>query len=172
MVGLVASLWTFSLPDKKAAPFGDVRSVAPLNSEFSPDGRWLAYTLRAFNSANVYVEPFPATGAKYQVTTSNGHHGVWLPDGKGLSFRVASSEQVVVRVYTTLGFSAGNPVSVVAGGLPTIDQGVNRTYDVMRDGSRFVTVAPASSNRSRVVESSEIEIVLSWFEQVRRLVPR
>ena len=57
----------------------------PLNSEFSPDGRWLAYTLRTGNLANVYVEPYPATGAKYQITTGNGHHPVWLPDGKGLS---------------------------------------------------------------------------------------
>jgi hypothetical protein len=57
--------------------------VAPFNSAFSPDGQWLAYTLRG-QGANVFVEPVPATGAKYQITTTNGHHPVWLPDGKGI----------------------------------------------------------------------------------------
>ncbi|MGH9203489.1 MAG: TolB family protein, partial [Vicinamibacterales bacterium] len=36
-----ASLWMVSLQDKKAAPFGEVRSSLPLNSAFSPDGRWV-----------------------------------------------------------------------------------------------------------------------------------
>jgi hypothetical protein len=64
VAGPSVSLWTFSISEKKGVPFGDVRSTAPLNSEFSPDGRWLAYTLRTGNLANEYVEPYPATGAK------------------------------------------------------------------------------------------------------------
>src|SRR5207244_1144672 len=72
--GASASLWTFSVKDKKAAPFCEVRSSSPLNSEFSPDGRWVAYTLRE-NFATIYVQPFPATGAKYQISKDDfGHH--------------------------------------------------------------------------------------------------
>ena len=59
---------TFGVGGRPGAPFGDERSTAPFNSEFSPEGRWLAYTLRTGNLANVYVEPYPATGAKYQIT--------------------------------------------------------------------------------------------------------
>ena len=40
--GSSVSLWTFSVPDKKIAPFGDVRSSNPINSVFSRDGRWVA----------------------------------------------------------------------------------------------------------------------------------
>jgi eukaryotic-like serine/threonine-protein kinase len=166
------SLWTFSIPEKKATPFGDVRSTAPLNSEFSPDGRWLAYTLRTTSTANIYVEPFPATGAKVQITTTNGHHPVWLKNGEELSFRVGPNEQVVVRVNITPSFSVGNPVPAVVRGLPTIDLGVSRPYDVTPDGKRFLTVAPASGSRSRIVGTPEIEIVVNWFEQLRRLAPR
>lgn len=39
----VASLWTYSLQDKKLAPFDAVRSHGILNGAFSPDGRWIAY---------------------------------------------------------------------------------------------------------------------------------
>lgn len=75
---------------------------------FSPDGRWVAYTLRG-GGANIYVEPFPATGAKHQITTDNGHHPVWLPGGKGLSYRVGANEQVVVAIDATAGFTFGIP---------------------------------------------------------------
>ena len=42
----VSSLWTFSLRDRKATPFSDVKgSSLPTNAMFSPDGRWVAYQL-------------------------------------------------------------------------------------------------------------------------------
>ena len=34
----VVSLWTFSMSDAQATRFGDAQSIAPFNSEFSPDG--------------------------------------------------------------------------------------------------------------------------------------
>jgi serine/threonine-protein kinase len=157
------SLWTFSMRDKKAARFGDSKSTAPFNSEFSPDGRWIAFTLRTSSTANIYLAAFPS-GAQYQVSTTNGHHPVWLPGDEGLSFRVGANEQVAVRVTTSPSFSAGNPVTVVAGGLPIIELGTNRPYDVTRDGRRFLSVTPASAARSGPMGVQEIEIVLNWFE--------
>jgi len=37
------SLWVLSVDDGKAARFGDVQSLEPLGSMFSPDGRWIVY---------------------------------------------------------------------------------------------------------------------------------
>ena len=43
---LISSLWTFSLKDRKATPFSDVKgSSLPTNAMFSPDGRWVAYQI-------------------------------------------------------------------------------------------------------------------------------
>lgn len=166
------SLWTFSVAERKATRFGDLQSTSPFNSEFSPDGRWLAYTLRTSGTANIWVEPFPATGAnRYQVTTINGHHPVWLPRGEGLSFRVGNSEQVVVPITVAPSFSIGNPIPVVAGELPVIGVGVSRPYDVTRDGGRFVVVAPAFRGGTGVVSIPEIEIIVNWFEDLKRRVP-
>jgi hypothetical protein len=165
-------LWTFSVAERKATRFGDLQSTSPFNSEFSPDGRWLAYTLRTSGTANIWVEPFPATGAnRYQVTTINGHHPVWLPRGEGLSFRVGNSEQVVVPITVAPSFSIGNPIPVVAGELPVIGVGVSRPYDVTRDGGRFVVVAPAFRGGTGVVSIPEIEIIVNWFEDLKRRVP-
>jgi serine/threonine protein kinase len=170
VAGPSVSLWTFSMSEKKAMPFGDVRSTAPFNSEFSPDARWLAYTLRTGNLANVYVEPSPATGAKYQITTGNGHHPVWLPDGNGLSYRVSGNQQVVVSINTKTSFSIGNPVPVIAGGLPTVLSIGSRSYDITPDGAAFLTVTTASGSQ-RSSETREIQIVLNWQEELKRLVP-
>jgi serine/threonine-protein kinase len=163
------SLWTFSVRDKKATQFGNVHSTSPLNSAFSPDGRWLAYTLRTSSSANVYLASF-ATGAQYQVTTTNGHHPLWLPGEEGLSYRVGANDQMAVRVTTTPSFSIGNPVNVVAGGLPIMELGIVRTYDVTRDGRRFVSVAPTST-RPGFNGTQEFEIVLNWFTELKQRVP-
>ncbi|HET9387644.1 MAG TPA: protein kinase [Gemmatimonadales bacterium] len=164
------SLWTYSLVEKKATRFGDLQSTAAFNSEFSPDGRWMAYTLRTANAANIWVEPFPATGTdKHQITTSNGHHALWLPGGEGLTYRVGATGQAAVSVKTSPTFSVGNPMPVVE--LPTIELGGSRTYDVTRDGRRFLVAAPASAARSGAVAIPAIEIVVNWFEDLKKRVP-
>jgi serine/threonine-protein kinase len=163
------SLWTFSMTEKTASRFGDAQSTAPFNSVFSPDGRWVAYTLRG-QGANVWVEPFPATGAKRQITTDNGHHPVWLPDGS-LSYRVGTSDQVIVTVDARAGFAVGNPEPALPGGLPLIATTGPRSYDITRDGSAFLAVTPLSDDQPTAVEAREIHIVVNWFEELKRLVP-
>ena len=65
------SLWAYSFEDKKAMPLGDVRSRNPISSVFSPDGRWVAYYSNEMGGDAIYVQPFPTTGAKYQIPTSD-----------------------------------------------------------------------------------------------------
>ena len=164
-----ASLWMVAIADKKVERFGVVESFAPLNSEFSPDGRWLAYTLRTSTTANIYVEPVPATGEKVQITTGNGHHPVWLPSG--LSYRIAGGEQAIVRVDTRSGFSVGNPTPLVTRSLPTVESSANRSYDISRDGMRVLAIARDSDPLSGD-SNAQLEIVVNWFEELKRLAPR
>ena len=66
------ALWILSLEDDTTTPFGNVQSIEPIGSVFSPDGQWIAYHSVPANetslstSSGVFVEPFPATGARYQ----------------------------------------------------------------------------------------------------------
>jgi Tol biopolymer transport system component len=89
--GQNVTLWTFSLKDKKPEPFGGVQSTEPTHAVFSPDGRWVAYHIRSNETGRgaLWVQPFPATGAKYQVATENPGHLVWSPDGKELFYALA-----------------------------------------------------------------------------------
>jgi hypothetical protein len=76
---------TFSLKDRKATPFGDVKGAGlPIDAMFSPDGRWVAYQTGEFGvgEGELYVQPFPATGAKHYI--AQGGRPLWSRDGKEL----------------------------------------------------------------------------------------
>ena len=81
---------------------------------------------------------------------------------------MGATTQAAVSVKTSPSFSVGNPMTVV--GLPTIELGGSRTYDVTRDGRRFLVAAPVSGGRSGVVATPEIEIVINWFEDLKKRV--
>ena len=59
-----------SLDDNKTTPFDDVRSVQSINATFSPDGHWVAYSMRRSGVTQIYVQSFPH-GAVYQITKNN-----------------------------------------------------------------------------------------------------
>jgi Tol biopolymer transport system component len=58
-------------------------------AKFSPDGKWVAYSSDESGPYQVYVQPFPGPGAKYQVSTTGGSNpsgevtekscSIWLP---------------------------------------------------------------------------------------------
>jgi hypothetical protein len=54
--------------------------VQPANGRFSPDGRWLAYQSSDSGSPEVWVQPFPPTGAKWQIS----HEGEGGRGGVGM----------------------------------------------------------------------------------------
>lgn len=163
------SLWTLSVADKTASRFSDVRSTSPFNSEFSPDGKWMAYTLRSSSDASVFVEPFPATGAKYQIASDVSHHPLWSRDGKELSYRLFGEQQMIVSVRTEPSFTFSNPVRL-PGDYATIPYGTPRNIDVMPDG-RFLIAAPATPSEVRAAAPREIHIVVNWAEELRQRVP-
>jgi Tol biopolymer transport system component len=77
-----ASLWTFTHEGRKATPFGGVHASTVLSAVFSPDGRWVAYLSdESASRTTVFVQPFPATEAKYQLP-ANGKGFRCHPGGK------------------------------------------------------------------------------------------
>jgi eukaryotic-like serine/threonine-protein kinase len=160
--GLRFSLATFSIHDRKVAPFGHVQSAFPPNAHFSPDGRWVAYARYEPDSNGIFVEPFPATGAKYRVAT-NGIHPLWSPDGKELFY--SSGALFVVTVTTGAGFEFSNKVQLPR---PFQSQGPTapRAFDSTPDGKRLIGIAP--SGQGPAGASTQIEVVLDWFEEVKR----
>ena len=75
----VSALWTLSIKDRTVAPFSDVKDLSlPPDAMFSPDGRWVAYQVGSPRplKGTTYVQPFPPTGAHYQVGREGGLCGL------------------------------------------------------------------------------------------------
>jgi hypothetical protein len=162
------SLWTYSAPDKHIAPFGGVQTVGAnqaISAVFSPDGRWVAYN---GGGSGTFVQPFPATGAQYQIPA--GLHPFWSPNGKEL-FGMPRGRFVTVPVAAgSTSFTFGNPVqlsrSAFLEGGPTGE----RSIDVMPDGKRFVIVLD-SAQSSGTPSTPHIQVVLNWFDELKTRLP-
>ena len=114
--GAEVSLQRFSLTDKKASPFGGVRSTNPTNAVFSRDGRWVAYTVTKGDRTTIAVQPYPETGYPVQLVAKgadNPHEAVWSPNGKELFFNPAPGRFESVSVTTSPSFTFGNAVPEV-----------------------------------------------------------
>ncbi len=170
--GSNSSLWTFSLQDRKATPFGRVQSSIPSNAVFSPDGRWVAYGSNETGGFEIYVQPFPSTGAKYQVSKNGTSiHPLWSPDGKELYYAPGSGLQFgVVSVTTQPSVTFGNLVPVPRPFL-MFGPGAAREYDITPDGKRFVGVVAAGQTQSGAPATPQIQVVLNWFEELKQRVP-
>jgi serine/threonine-protein kinase len=161
------TLWTLTLADKKVAAFGDVRSSSLSSSAFSPDGRWLAYTSGDIGSApSVFVQPFPATGAKYLVST--GIHPLWSPNGKELFFSTRGQFSVV-GIVTHPSFAVGNTTPLRSSAVARErGPGLPRETDILKDGNFVGIVTPEFAQST---PTPTINVVLNWFEELKQRVP-
>ena len=169
------ALWTFSLSDRKVAPFGSVHSTSSQlpNAVFSPDGRWVAYASSETGiNGGVFVQPFPATGAKYQLSREGDNsHPLWSADGKELFF-TPPNQLAVVGVATQPTFTAGNPVPLPRAFQRSRESFAGaRPYDIAPDGKRFIGMIMAGQTPSGAPATPEILVVLNWFEELKAKVP-
>jgi Tol biopolymer transport system component len=89
-------------------PVGDPAKASALvatpafdtNGQFSPDGRWVAYRSSESGRQEIYVTPFPAGGARWQVSSDGGTQPRWSADGRAVYFVSGDGELTAVPVET------------------------------------------------------------------------
>jgi len=63
-------------------------------AQFSPDGRWFAYTLHtSLDAVQTFVESFPPGRGKWQVPSERAHYPRWRADGRELFFLRAQADE-------------------------------------------------------------------------------
>jgi len=164
-----SSVWTLSLRDRKATLFADGGSGLAEDSTFSPDGRWLAYSIDtpAGGGDVLYVQAFPLAPGKYQIS-QGGHAAFWSSDGKQLTFDAGPHQYATVKVTTTGGFAFSSP-TVFPSRLAGAASGPRR-FDGLPDG-RIVGVVNADSTQTGAPAAAQIQVVLNWFEELKQRVP-
>jgi serine/threonine-protein kinase len=165
------SLWFLSLPEGKTEPFNGAHSTRLMNAVFSPDGRWIAYGSDESGSDAVYVQPFPATGAKFQISRGDvGHHALWSRDGKQLFYIPRPGQFVVVNVTTHPSFSVSAPIPAPRAFIIGNAQTSPRNHDVGPDG-RMIGIVPRGQDPTTPAFLPQIDVVLNWFEELKQRVP-
>jgi Tol biopolymer transport system component len=158
-------IWVLRMSDRKAEPF--LRT--PFNEgvpQFSPDGRWLAYISDESGRFEVYVQPYPGPGGKWQISTEGGREPVWNHNGRELFYR-SGDKMMAVDIVTQPGFTAGKPRTLFEGQYqPTAATFPN--YDVSLDGQRFLMLKPVDQAQA---SPTQINVVLNWFEELKQKVP-
>ncbi len=109
------------------------------NGQISPDGKWVAYASNETGDWEVYVTTFPNPVGKWQVSRGGGTEPRWRGDGKEIFYIGAKGTLTAAEVSTEGTFSTGAPSLLFqAGGRAPISSTDLFTYDVARDGKRFL----------------------------------
>ena len=142
----------------------------------SPDGQWIAYVSNETGRFEVYVQRFPDLGERQQISTDGGLDPLWSPDGRelyylGTSGGVAPVDMRVVSIEPGAPLSVGSPEVLFARGSFGRPPGPERYHDIAPDGRRFLLRSPQGASDPGAVVSPQINVVLNWHEELKRLVP-
>jgi len=151
---------TWALPLEGAAkPWGP---FAMENARLSPNGRWVAYTSNQSGRSEVYVQSFPPSEGKWQVSADGGMEPTWRKDGKELYY-VSGDKLVAMDVKTDA------PVFEPGVARPLFSVHLEATtrrsrYEAAANGHRFLVNLPVES-------SSPLSVAINWPQAINRLNP-
>jgi serine/threonine protein kinase/Tol biopolymer transport system component len=105
-----SGLWILPLTrDAKPVLVHRSTTADPWQSEFSPDGRWIAYVSSEGPTPEVFVEPVPATGERWQVSAEGGSDPHWRGDGRELIYLAPDGRLLGVGIVPGARWKAGPP---------------------------------------------------------------
>jgi eukaryotic-like serine/threonine-protein kinase len=158
-----ADLWLLRVDQKDAKPELFLGTqFEESDAVFAPDGKWIAYRSNESGRAEVYIQPFPPTGAKWLVSDRGGSHPRWRRDGRELFYVAADSRLMSVATKLWPGnIGLGTPRELlrvaIRLGVPFYD------YDSAADGSHFVLVSPAVEG-----VPAPMTVLLNWQSAIGR----
>jgi Tol biopolymer transport system component len=157
-------LWVLPLfGDREARPLIQTPSDDG-QGQFSPDGRWVAYTSNESGRPEVYVQHFPPTGAQRQVSVAGGMLPKWRGDGRELFFIVPGTGRMMAAdVITEENFQSNTPHFLFR--LPyvlTHGSEAGGHYGVAPDGQRLLV---QFSDESQV---QSLNVVINWTSDLIR----
>jgi Tol biopolymer transport system component len=157
-------IWVLPLDHGQPFPFARSRFNEG-QARFSPNGRWVAYSSDESGRSEVYVQSFPASGAKWQVSNDGGHEPTWRRDGRELFYLTGDRRLMSVPVQISGRFGVG--VSSALFRIPS-DAPIEAriSYAAAADGQRFL-INVAAPDRVRL-PTLETDVIVNWPSMVHR----
>jgi Tol biopolymer transport system component len=153
--GVNTDLWVLPLSgDSKPFPYTSGSS----RGTFSPDGHWVAYVGQEGGRPEVFVAPFPWTGAKWQVSNGGGAGPRWRADGKELFYFDFNGVTAVEVDGAGSAFQVGSSKLLFRLPLRGI---MSREYAPSHDGQRFIAVTPSEGS------SQSLTLIQNWPAELK-----
>jgi Tol biopolymer transport system component len=133
----------------------------PDQGSFSPDGKWIAYRALETGRAEVYVQPYPPSGGKWQISNSGGGEPYWRRDGKELFYMAGNTLMAVAISAGPAGFEYGAPVKLFEA--PVTAYIRRNRFVAAADGKRFLMVTAPDQ-----MSSEAIEVMVNWSALMAR----
>jgi Tol biopolymer transport system component len=154
-----SELWRLPLGgDRKAEPLLSMPQAAVAHSSASPDGRFFAYASDETGRPEVYVQRFPPSGGKWQISTDSGDQPLWRADSRELYF--VSTDRKLMAVDISLGgeVQVGVPKVLFPVRVPANGISDNRSqYLPAPDGNRFLVLASSEDKQDQPAV-----VVMNW----------
>jgi serine/threonine protein kinase/dipeptidyl aminopeptidase/acylaminoacyl peptidase len=129
--------------------------------KFSPDGAYVAYVSNDQGRIEVNVQPFPASGGKWQISTNGGNHPHWRGDGKELYFVSLDDKLMAAEVRSGSRFEAGAPKALCD--LAPLAPYRGAGFSVTPDGQRFLFIT-----EGRKAATSQYTVVVNWMAEMKK----
>jgi len=151
-----------SVWDRKTGVLKALTSPLPGQSwgpAFSPDDKYLAFTLVGESGSQVYVVPFPNGNQRWLVSGGFGEEPQWRRDKPQIVFR-RGQEWYGVAYSEKGGFAFEAPSLLFRG--PYLNIG-GMEYRMLADGSALL-LAPENSKQS----TDHLNVIVNWLSEVHR----
>ena len=150
-------LWVADLSDLNTHPLLK-GTETDKGGQFSPDGKWVAYTSNESGKWEVFATSFPDARGKWQVSNGGGTQPRWRGDGKELYYLSSSGKMMAAPVRSGDRFEAGPPQDLFQANVRAQVAGSELvTYDVAKDGQKFLI-----NTQVRNPESEPLSVILNW----------
>jgi eukaryotic-like serine/threonine-protein kinase len=162
--GTDSDLWILPMTgDRKPLPFLQTE-FDETHAQFSPDGRWIVYVSNESGRSEVYVQSFPSSGGKWQVSVGGGDQPQWRRDGKEIFYMGPDRKMMAVSVIAGVSFQTAAPAPLFQTRVETSNlTGPRNNYVVAADGQRFLV-----NNLVLDRASQPITVVLNWTAQLKK----
>lgn len=159
-------LWVATADATKGPPWQlAVPTRSELQPQWSPDGRWVAYSTDTTGQSEVYIRQVapPHIGAAHLVSTRGGRSPAWHPNGRELFYLESTAQEermMAVRVDTEGRTGAPTRLFAYERGRLFTGTPVLTPYAVARDGQSFFGVRPLKREDTPI---STVHLFLHWL---------
>jgi hypothetical protein len=155
------AVWILNMSGaREAKPLLQSNAFNQGTGQFSPDSHFIAYVSDESGRSEVYVQRFPLSSDKWQISTGGGQQPLWRGDGKEIFFITEDKKLMAVDIKTESKFESGIPRELFQGGMKT---GFAYSYAASADGQRFLMSAPVDAPAR-----APMTIVLNWTTSLKK----